>query len=32
VGQGLLIVEDSWLHSVRHTTLRRTPLDEWPAC
>ena len=29
--QGLLIVKDSWSHSVRHTTLGRTPLDEWPA-
>jgi len=26
VGQGLLIIEDSWLHS-----LGRTPLDEWSA-
>jgi hypothetical protein len=31
VGQGLLTVEDSWLHSVRYTTLSRTPLDEWSA-
>jgi hypothetical protein len=31
VGQGLLIVVDSWSHSVRHTTLARTPLVEWPA-
>jgi hypothetical protein len=29
--QDLLIVEDSWSHSVRHTTLCRTPLDKWPA-
>jgi hypothetical protein len=29
VGLGLLIVEVSGSHSVRHTTLRRTPLDEW---
>jgi len=31
VGQGLLIIEDSWSHSFRHTTLGRTPLDEWSA-
>ena len=31
VGQGLLIVEDSWSHSFRHTTLGKTPLDEWSA-
>ena len=31
VGQGLLIVEDSRSHSVKHTTLGRTPLDEWSA-
>jgi len=31
VGQGLLIVEDSWSHSVRYTTLRRTSRDEWSA-
>ena len=31
VGQGLLIMEDSWLHSIRHTTLGRTPLDGWSA-
>ena len=29
-GQGLLIIEDSRSHS-RHTTLGRTPLDEWSA-
>jgi len=29
VGQGLLNVEDSW--SLRHTTLGRTPLNEWSA-
>jgi len=28
VGQGLLIVEDTRSHTVRHTTLGRTPLDE----
>ena len=28
VGQGLLIVEASRSHSVRHTTVGRTPLDE----
>jgi len=28
VGQGLLIVEDTRSHSVRHATLGRTPLDE----
>ena len=27
VGQGLLIVENSWLLSVGHTTMSRTPLD-----
>jgi len=31
VSQGLPIVEDSRSHSVRHTTVSRTPLDEWPA-
>jgi len=30
VGQGLLIIGDSWSHS-KHTTLGRTPLDEWSA-
>jgi hypothetical protein len=28
VGLGLLIIEASRSHSVRHTTLGRTPLDE----
>jgi len=28
MGQGLLIVEDSWSYS---DTLGRTPQDEWPA-
>jgi len=28
VGHGLLIIEASQSHSVRHTTLGRTPLDE----
>jgi len=31
LGRGLLIIEDSWSHSVRHSTLNRTPLDEWLA-
>jgi hypothetical protein len=31
VDQGLLIIETSRSHSVRHTTLGRTPLDEWSA-
>ena len=31
VGQGLLIVDASLSRSVRHTTLCRTPLDEWSA-
>ena len=31
VGQGLLIVKDSWSRSIRQTTLGRTVLDEWPA-
>ena len=31
VGQGLLIIEASRSHSVIHTTLGRTPLDEWSA-
>jgi len=31
VGQGLLIVEDSLSHSIRNTTIGRTPLDEWSA-
>jgi len=31
VGHGLLIVETSRLHLVRHATLGRTPLDEWSA-
>ena len=29
MGQGLLNIEDSWSHSIRHTTLSRIPLDEW---
>jgi hypothetical protein len=29
VGQGFLIIEASWSYSVRHTTLGRTPLNEW---
>jgi hypothetical protein len=29
VGQGLLIVENTGSHPVRHTTVGRTPLDEW---
>ena len=31
VGQDLLIVEDSRSHSVKHTTLGGSPLDEWSA-
>jgi hypothetical protein len=31
VGQGLLIIEALRSHSGRHTTLGRTPLDEWSA-
>ena len=31
MGQDLLIIKDSWSKSVRHTTLGRTPLDEWSA-
>jgi hypothetical protein len=31
LGQDLLIIEDSRSKSVRHTTLGRTPLDEWSA-
>jgi hypothetical protein len=31
VGQGLLIVEPSQSHSFMHTTVGRTPLDEWSA-
>jgi hypothetical protein len=31
VGQGLLIVEASHDHTQTHTTLGRTPLDEWSA-
>jgi hypothetical protein len=31
VGQGLLIIEASRPQSDRHTTLGKTPLDEWPA-
>jgi hypothetical protein len=31
VAQGLLTVEASRSHSVTHTTLSRTPLDEWSA-
>jgi hypothetical protein len=29
VGQGLLIIEGPWSPSLRHTTVGRTPLDEW---
>ena len=29
LGQDLLIIEDSRSHSVRNTTIGRTPLDEW---
>jgi hypothetical protein len=32
VAQGLLIIEDSRSHSVKHTTLGRNPLDERSAC
>ena len=31
LGQGLLIIEVSWSHSVRHSTFSTTLLDEWPA-
>jgi hypothetical protein len=31
MGQGLLIIEASQSLSVRHTTVGRTPLDEWSA-
>jgi hypothetical protein len=31
VGQGLLIIEASQSHSIRHTILGRTLLDEWSA-
>jgi hypothetical protein len=31
VDQGLFINEASRSHSLRHTTLGRTPLDEWSA-
>jgi len=31
VCQVLLIIEDSWSHSVTHTTLGCTPLDKWSA-
>jgi hypothetical protein len=31
VGQGLFLIQDSRSQSTRHTTLGRTPLDEWPA-
>jgi len=31
VGQGLLVIEASFSHSFRHTTLGRTPLEEWSA-
>jgi hypothetical protein len=31
VGLGLLIVEVPLSHSVSHTTLGRTPLNEWSA-
>jgi len=27
VGQGLLVIDGSRLHSIRHTTLGRTPVD-----
>jgi len=27
--QNLLLIEASQSHSIRHTTLGRTPLDEW---
>jgi len=30
LGQGLLIIEDSWSHS-RHITLDWTPLGKWSA-
>jgi len=30
-GPNLLIIEDSWLHSVRHAALGRTSLAEWSA-
>jgi len=30
-GQGLLVIEDSLSHSVIHTRIDRTPLDEWSA-
>ena len=29
MGQGLLIIEASWLQSNTHTTLSRTPPDKW---
>jgi len=31
VGLDLLTVETSWLHSVRHATICRIPLDDWSA-
>ena len=31
LGQGPLLVETSPSHSIRHSTLGRTPLDEWSA-
>ena len=31
VGQGLFLVEASPSHSIRHSTLGSTPLDEWSA-
>jgi hypothetical protein len=31
LGQGLLITEASRLHSFTHSTLGKTPLDEWSA-
>jgi hypothetical protein len=31
VGQGLLIIEASRSHSVKHATLSRISLDEWSA-
>ena len=31
VGHGLLIIDDSWSHSVRHTKLGRMSPNKWPA-
>ena len=31
LGLGLVIVDVLWSHSVRHTTVRTNPLDEWSA-